>query len=318
MQTRACALLLAASTLVVFALSADAKTIKIATIVPDGSSWLVEMRRAGKEIERQTAGRVKLKFYPGGVMGHEKTVLRKLRAGQLHGGAFMSGALTAVYPDVELYSLPLLFRSYEEVDYVRERMDDQLKVGLTKAGFVALSISDGGFAYVLSQKSLRRVKDLAGAKVWLPEDDVMSQVTLDIAGVSPVPLAIADVYTALQTGLVDTVAAPPMGAIAFQWHTKVRYLTDVPLMYLVGILAVDRGTFEKLSPEDQAVLRQVVGEASRRLDQENRVGEENAKQALRKQGIEFVMASSAEEVSHWHNISLHHVESFRAAQPTAP
>jgi len=308
MRQRTCALLIAAITLVVFALSADARTIKIATIVPDGSSWMVEMRRAGKEIERQTAGRVKLKFYPGGVMGNDKTVLRKLRAGQLHGGAFMSGALTAVYPDMELYSLPLLFRSYQEVDYVRERMDDKLKLGLAKAGFVALSISDGGFAYLLSQMPIRRVKDLSGTKVWLPEDDVMSQVTLDIAGVSPVPLAIADVYTALQTGLVNTVAAPPMGAIAFQWHTKVRYLTDVPR------------------------------EASRRLEQESRVGEENAKQALRKQGIQFVMASSAEEISHWHNISqraivelramnryseamieelLHHVESFRAAQPAA-
>jgi TRAP-type C4-dicarboxylate transport system substrate-binding protein len=338
MRQSTCALLIAAITLVVFAPSADARTIKIATIVPDGSAWLLEMRRAGKEIERQTAGRVKLKFYPGGVMGNDKTVLRKLRAGQLHGGAFTSGALTAVYPDVELYSLPLLFRSYEEVDYVRERMDDKLKLGLAEAGFVALSISDGGFAYMLSQMPLRRVKDMVGTKVWLPEDDVMSQVTLDIAGVSPVPLAISDVYTALQTGLVNTVAAPPMGAIAFQWHTKVRYLTDVPLMYLVGVLALDRRIFEKLSPEDQAVLKRVVGEASGRLEQESRTGEENAKQALRKQGIEFVMASSDEEITLWHNISqqaivklramnryseamieelLHHVESFRAAQPAA-
>jgi TRAP-type C4-dicarboxylate transport system substrate-binding protein len=336
MQPRTRTLLIIAGALVLLASSAEARTIKIATVMPDGSSWLVEMRDAGKEIERKTAGRVKLKFYPGGVMGNDKTVLRKLRAGQLHGGAFTSGALAAIYPDVELYSLPLLFRSSEEVDYVRERMDEKLRAGLENAGFVALSISDGGFAYVLSQKPIRRVEDMGGTKVWLVEDDIMSETALEIAGVSPVPLPIADVYTALQTGLLDTVAAPPMGAIAFQWHTKLRYLTDVPLMYLIGILALDRKTFEKLSPEDQAVVRQVVGEAGKRLDRETRAGEENARQALQNQGIEFVMASSDEEVSRWHNISqqalvklramnryseamieelLRHVESFRAAQP---
>jgi TRAP-type C4-dicarboxylate transport system substrate-binding protein len=339
MQSRTRTLLTVASALVLLALSADAKTIKIATIMPDGSSWLTTMRKAGKEIQDRTAGRVKLKFYPGGVMGNDKTVMRKLRAGQLHGGAFTSGALAAIYPDVELYSLPLLFRNYEEVDYVRERMDEKLRAGLEKAGLVALAISDGGFAYVLSRQPLRRVEDMGGVKVWLVEDDIMSEIALEIAGVSPVPLPVADVYTALQTGLVDTVAAPPMGAIAFQWHTKLRYVTDVPLMYLIGILALDRKTFDKLSPEDQAVIKQVVGDAAKRLDQENRVGEKNARQALQNQGIEYVMASSKDEISRWHNISqqalvklramnryseamieelLRHVEDFRAAQPAVP
>ncbi len=328
-----------ASVLLLLAFSADARTLKIATIVPDGSSWLTEMRKAGDEIKQVTGGRVKLKFYPGGVMGNDKTVLRKVRAGQLHGGAFTSGALAAIFPDIELYSLPLLFRDYDEVDYVRQRMDAKLRRGLEKSGFVALSISDGGFAYVLSRKPLRRVEDMSGAKVWLVEDDLMSQVAFEIAGVSPVPLPIADVYTALQTGLVDTVAAPPMGAIAFQWHTKIRYLTDVPLMYLVGVLAVERGAFEKLSAQDQAVVKRAIRQASERLDAQNRSGEENARQALRNQGIEFVMASSDDEVARWHRISqqaivklramnrysevtiqemLDHLEEFRAQQSAAP
>ena len=300
------------SAVLVLAHVADARTLKIATIMPDGSTWLVEMRKAGDEIRQETEGRVKLKFYPGGVMGNDKTVLRKVRAGQLQGGAFTSGALAAVFPDIELYSLPLLFRDYEEVDYVRRHMDDELAAGLERAGFVALAISDGGFGYVLSRKPIRRVEDMKGAKVWIVEDDLMSQIAFQIAGVSPVPLPIADVYTALQTGLIDTVAAPPMGAIAFQWHTKVRYLTDVPLMYLVGILAVDRKAFEKISAPDQAVIRRIVGRAGERLDQESRAGEENARQALQYQGIEFVMASSPDEVARWQNISEQAIVRLRA------
>jgi len=288
------------------ALSASAdthQTLKIATIMPDGSSWLMEMRNAGDQIQQKTQGRVQLKFYPGGVMGNDKTVLRKVRAGQLQGGAFTSGAIAAIYPDVELYSLPLFFRNYAEVDYVRAHMDEKLRSGLYQAGFVTLAISDGGFAYVFSSKPLRRVEDLAGAKMFLPEHDVMSTIALDIAGVSPVPLPTVDVYTALQTGLIDTFAAPPMGAIAFQWHTKVRYLTDVPLMYLTGYLVLDRNAFEKLSSEDQAIVKQEIATASSRLDRENRLGEQNAREALRNQGIEFVMASSEDEIARWHRIS---------------
>ncbi|RPG07257.1 MAG: C4-dicarboxylate ABC transporter [Proteobacteria bacterium TMED72] len=289
----------------------EALTLKIATIVPDGSSWLVEMRKAGKEIAKETDGRVKLKFYPGGVMGGDKTVLRKIRARQLQGGAFTSGALAEIFPDIELYSLPLIFRNYEEVDFVRAAMDEQLKKGMAEQGLEVLSISDGGFAYVMSQVPIRRVEDLKGMKVWLVEDDKMTEVALDAAGVSPVPLPIADVYTALQTGLVDTVAAPPMGAIAFQWHTKVGYLTDVPLMYLTGVLAVDKRAFDKISPADRKVVRETIKNVARGLDEEGRQGEMGARQALQNQGIEFVTAESEEEVLRWHQMSEEAIKNLR-------
>lgn len=292
--------------------AASAATFKIATIVPDGSSWMVEMRETAAEIEKKTAGRVKLKFYPGGVMGNDKTVLRKVRAGQLQGGAFTSGALANITPDIELYSLPFLFRNYGEVAYVRAQMDDKLAAELEQDGFVALSITDGGFAYAMSQRPIRRVEDMEGAKVWLVEDDKMSEIALELAGVSPVPLPVADVYTALQTGLIDTVAAPPMGAIAFQWHTKVKYLTDVPVMYLTGILAIDQKAFGKLSPADQAVMREEIRVAGRRLDAESRSGEQNAREALANQGIQFVSASSPEEVDRWRQISRDALAKLRA------
>ncbi len=299
--------------LAMLAFSASARTLKIATIVPDGSSWLSEMRKAGEEIKEKTQGRVKLKFYPGGVMGGDKTVLRKVRAGQLHGGAFTSGALAAVYPDIELYSLPLLFRDYDEVDFVRSRLDEQLMQGLARNGFEALAITDGGFAYVLSQKPIRKVEDMKGTRVWLVEDDKMTDVALRIAGVAPVPLPIADVYTALQTGLVDTVAAPPIGAIAFQWHTRVNYLTDVPIMYLAGIFAVDQKAFSRISKKDREVVREVVSAAAKRLDKANRADEINAREALGNQGIEFVSALSRDEVQRWRSISSQAISEMRGS-----
>jgi TRAP-type C4-dicarboxylate transport system substrate-binding protein len=302
---------LAVASLLLFSSSGQAATLKIATVVPDGTSWMKEMRGAAKQIADQTEGRVKLKFYPGGIMGTEKSVMRKMRAGQLHGGAFTSSSLTDVYPDTEIYGLPFLFHSYDEVDYVRARMDAQIRSGLEKAGLVALALSEGGFAYLLSNKPLRGLDDLSGTRVWVLEDDRLSQIALEIAGVSPVPLPLSDVYTGLQTGLIDTVAASPIACISFQWHTKVRYLTDVPIMYLSGVLALDARAFAKLSEADQAILRDVVGRSANRLDEMNRVSDAGAKLALKNQGIEFV-TSSPEERDRWRGIADSALSRMRA------
>jgi TRAP-type C4-dicarboxylate transport system substrate-binding protein len=305
-------LCLALASTLLLASSAPAKTLKIATIAPGGSSWMREMQDTAGEIAVQTQGRVTLKFYPGGVMGNDQTVLRKMRAGQLQGGAFPSGTLGRILPDLDLYSLPLMFRSYDEVDFVREQMDADLSAALEREGFIALALSDNGFAYLMSTRPVRAVGDLAGARVWIPEDDVMSQTALEVLGVSPVQLPLADVYTALQTGLVDTVAAPPIGTVAFQWHTKVKYLTDVPLMYLLGLLVVDAKVWRQLQPGDQGVVRKLVRDATRRLDAANRAGEVNAREALRRQGIEFVAASSPEELERWHDITRQALAELRA------
>jgi TRAP-type C4-dicarboxylate transport system substrate-binding protein len=245
-------------------------------------------------------------------MGNDKTVLRKIRAGQLQGGAFTSGALSQIFPDLELYGAPLLLRSYAEVDYVRSRMDPYMVAGLERAGLVALAITDAGFAYLMSQRPMSRVDDLGGAKVWIQEADVMSAKAFEIAGITPVQLSLADVYTALQTGLVDTVTAPPMGAIALQWHTKVKYLTDFPLTYLNGVFAIDARVFGRLQPGDQAIVREVVREAARGQDASARVGAERAKEALRQQGIEFVDAANPQEVERWRDIGRRTLRAMRA------
>lgn len=113
-----------------------AETFKIATLAPEGSAWMTEMRAGAKGIEKRTEGRVKFKFYGGGVQGNDKQVLRKMRIGQLHGGAFVSSGLRMLQPDSELFGLPLLFNSADEVHYVREQMDDKLRQNLEDAGYV--------------------------------------------------------------------------------------------------------------------------------------------------------------------------------------
>ncbi len=288
--------------LLVSAPAVQARTLKIATLAPAGTSWMKEMREGAKEVSERTDGRVKFKFYPGGVMGNDRSMLRKMRVGQLHGAALTTSGLAEVYRDSWIYTLPLLFRNYQEVDYVRERVDPLIGKGLEQHGLVTLGIGEGGFAYMMCDEPLYTVDDLKGKKVWIPEGDVIAEVVFEIAGVTPVPLPLADVYTGLQTGLVNTLGSPPMATIAFQWHTKVTHLTDVPLSYVVGLLVLDDKAFRRLKPEDQAVVREVMGRTMKRLDEINRADNENARQALAGQGVQFVRPMG-EELSRWRAIA---------------
>ena len=127
-----------------------------------------------------------------------------------------------------------------------------------------------------------------------------------------------------------------MGAIALQWHTRVKFLTDVPLSYLTGAFVLDAKAFSRLTPEDQRIVRETVREAAQRLDADSRVGEASALKARQGQGIEFVTAANEAELERWHDITrealvvlrrkqiyteatidemLGHLQEFRAANP---
>ena len=275
-----------------------AATLKIATLSPDGTSWMRSMRAAGKEIAKRTKERVKLRFYPGGVMGNDASVMRKIRVGQLQGGAVTPGALAAVDKDVQVYSIPFLFRDLKEVDHVRRRMDARLMKGLQGNGFVGFGFAEGGFAYLMSRKPIKTVDELKRRKVWSPENDRVSLTAFESIGISPIPLPVTDVLTALQTGLVDTVASPAVGALALQWHTKVKYLTDVPLLYTYGLLVISNKAFKKLTKNDRKLVRDVLNRTFKAIDRQNRKDNMQALGILKRQGIGFVKPP-AKDLERW-------------------
>ncbi|MCB1751753.1 MAG: TRAP transporter substrate-binding protein DctP [Gammaproteobacteria bacterium] len=280
---------------------AHAATLKIATLLPDGTSWMKSMRGAAKEIMELTQGRVKIQFYPGGVMGNDKSVLRKIRAGQLHGGVLTAGGLAEVSPDIQLYSLPFLFRSFEEVDYVRKQMDPILLESLKREGYVSYGLTEGGFVYLMTQTPISNVSDLRRTKVWAPEGDDISRAAFEALGVSPILLPLSDVLTGLQTGLIETIGASPVAAIALQWHTRVKYLTDTPVLYLYGTLVIRERDLGKFSPDDRKILSQSLERVSRQLNQDSRTDNQAARQALKNSGIS-VVTPNEEDMQQWQTI----------------
>ena len=270
------------------ALPAMGAEIKVATVAPDGSHWMREMRAAAAEIKERTGGSVEIKFYPGGVMGNDAQVLRKIRIGQLHGGAFTAGGLAERYSALNLYGIPLLFRSLDEVDHVREHLDPILIGGLEQAGFVSFGFIEGGFARLLANHPVRGIDDMRRRKVWVPEGDPISFFAMEELGLSPVVLPVTDVLTGLQTGLLDIIASSPVAALVLQWHTKVSYMTDVPVSYSMGLFALDRRVFERLSEPERAIVEEVITRTVERLDSAARDDNRRAREVLESSGVKIV------------------------------
>lgn len=280
----------------------QARVIKIATVSPDGTFWMQEMRAGAEEIKKKTRGRVVLKFYPGGVMGNDGNVLRKIRIGQLQGGAVTTGSLSEIYPDIDIYGLPYLFSSYEQVDYVRSKMDKVLIEGLEKSGFVGFGLAEGGFSYMMSDSPLKTVDDVKDKKVWIPSGNKVGEAVFSSANITPVTLPLSDVLTGLQTGLINTIITSPIGAIALQWHTRVNYMVDDPLTYFSALLVIDKEVFDKISKEDASTVRDIMTRAFERIDMQNRKDNIEARNALKKQGIKFISLSD-EVLEQWRAIA---------------
>lgn len=282
---RSVLVLIVVSLLSIMSPAAEAVQFKIATVAPDGSFWMTEARKAADEISERTYGRVTFRFYPGGTMGDDGAVLRKMRIGQLHGGVFIAGSFHQIVPDIRIYNLPLLFSTYEEVDAVRSAMDPKLVAALDAKGFHCFGFIEGGFSYIYSTKKASTFADLKGSKAWLPENDPVGRVLVEEAALSPVPLSLADVLTGLQTGLVDVVSGPPVAAVALQWFTKVKFAIEVPVIYTYGTMVISDRAWSTLSGDDQTVVDEVLERMTETLDRRARQDNQGARRALEAQGV---------------------------------
>lgn len=266
-------------------LAADAYVLKFATLAPQGSTWMNIIGDWAKQVEKESAGRLSFKLYPGGISGDETDVLRKIRFGQLHGAALTGHGIGEIYPPARVLELPFLFRNAAEVDHVRAQVVPELRAGFRKNQFELLGWMEIGFLQFFSKQPIDSFADLKQRKLWLWQGDALGGALYSAAGLSPIPLPITEVYTSLSTGLLDTVIAPPLGAIALQWFTKTPYMTDMPIANGIGALVVTTAFFGKLPPDLQALLLKTGNEASIRLIAETRRDGEKALATLRQHGV---------------------------------
>jgi TRAP-type C4-dicarboxylate transport system substrate-binding protein len=277
--------------------------IKIATLAPEGSTWTEIFNDLNAELKTATNNGVRLKIYPGGVLGNEKDMIRKMFVGQIHGALLTSAGLSTIFDEMDVFQIPFLFNTYDEVDYVLKKMDGFFKKGFADKGYILPSWSEGGFIRMMSTQPIASLDDLRKAKIWTWEDAPMAKAIFYEAGISAIPLSLPDVLVALQTGLVEVVYAPPSGAIALQWFTKTKYMTDFPLMYLIGGIVIKKNTFTKLSPEHREILLALCSKYMDILKLEVRKENQEAIKVMAKHGVKLIRPSE-EQINEFKDLSI--------------
>ena len=263
--------------------------LKFATLAPQGSTWANILVDWGAKVEKESQGRLKFKLYPGGVSGDEPDVLRKIRFGQLQGAALTGHGIGHIYSPARVLEMPFLFRNYEEIDYVRQRLMPEIVAGFRKNDFELVGWMEVGFIRFFSRAPIRSLEDLKKRRIWLWQGDTLAAALFSASGISPVSLPITEVFTSLSTGLIDTTLAPPLGAIALQWYTKTPYMTEIPMADGIGGLVVASKFFGKLPKDLQALLLRTGEEASVRLISETRRDNEKSIAVLKQNGVSVTL-----------------------------
>ena len=242
--------------------------VKLATLVPDGSVWDKILRGMGDQWNKETQGRVTLRIYPGGVAGDEPDIVRKMRIGQIQASALTATGLSAMDPAFSVFGIPNFFASYEELFAVLTAMEPTLKARLEAKGFVMLNWGHGGWVYIFCKQPLRTVDELKKAKMfaWAGDD---KQIELwKKNGFRPVPLAVTDVMTGLQSGLIEAYPTTPLAALSLQWFRTTPYMIQMGMGPLVGALVINKSTWNKISEADRARVLEACRRAEQRLDVE--------------------------------------------------
>lgn len=260
---------------------------KIASLAPAGSVWVEQFENFAKEVGEKTGGEVGFRVYPGGVMGDDQAMFRKLRVGQLHGGGFTMTGIATVVPDFRIMAIPSLFASYEEVDFVKQGLIPTFKERFREKDLEFIALTEVGFIYAMSTKPIQTLDQLQQSKNWSPSGDPISEYYLKALGITPVQLSIPDVLSSLQSGLIETVYNSLYGSIVLQWFTKAKYLIDAPYGYAYGVFALDGKKFDSLSPAQQEAIHAAAAVHFPILLEKTRESNEESRKVMLERGTEF-------------------------------
>jgi TRAP-type C4-dicarboxylate transport system substrate-binding protein len=262
--------------------------IKMGTSAPEGSSWHQIFKEMGEKWKQVPGGGVTLRIYPGGVLGDEPDLVRKMRVGQIQAAALTSVGLSDIDESVAALSVPMMFRSYDELDLVRERLRPALEKRLAEKDFVVLNWGDAGWVMFFAKEPFRTPDDVRKMKlfVWAGDNDAVD--LWKASGFHPIPLASTDILPGLQSGLINAFDTTPLLALASQWFGLAPHLLDLKWAPLVGATVVSRKAWDRVPAPARPVLLKAAAEAGERLKGEIRSANEQAIAAMRKRGLKIM------------------------------
>ena len=244
-----------------------AKTIlRMGTLAPSGSSWMNVADELEKAVEQKSNGEIDIIWYSGGIMGDEADMVRKMRLKQLQGAAFTGVGLGKILPEERILELPLVIGNTEEIDKVLNELTPYFASKFEAKGFKLMGWAEQGFVYLFTKKHIRTFDDLRGVKIWVwAGDDFAMEIFKSIGIITPVPIAVPEVLTALQTKLIDAFYNTPLGTVALQWQPYVSHMTNYPICYGSAALVLSKGSFDRLKLEYQDLLAKEFEKYARKI-----------------------------------------------------
>jgi TRAP-type C4-dicarboxylate transport system substrate-binding protein len=287
---------------------ASAASLKLATLVPEGSLWDKDLREMGDQWKRKTRGRVSLRIYAGGVAGSESDILRKMRIGQLHAAALTVIGLEQIDPAFAVLSMPLFYDSFEEYLYVLDALSPKLEKKLQAKGYVLLHWVHGGWVRFFSRAPVHGIEDLRKQKIYVTAgaDEMVSMWREN--GFRPVPLAQTDIMTGFQTGMIDVLPTTPLAALSLQWFRQASYMQEVGLAPFGGATIVKLRDWNKITAEDREIL---LADASVAEQRQRQTIPEQDQVAIEEMSERGLVVTPMDESPEWDDTATRLVESMR-------
>ena len=285
--------------LVFLSIGISRKTIvKLATLAPEGTAWhgmLVEM---GQEWKKASKKSVQLRIYPGGVIGDERDMVRKMRIGQIHAAAITTEGLSEIVPEFSAYFVPLAFQNSKDIDDVTEVLLPSLEKKLEENGFILLHLGELGWVYWFTSKPIKTPTDLKAMKIFTWAGDFKWERLWEKAGYNPVPLASVDILSGLQTGLINSFSTIPLYALSQQSFGIANHMLDLKWGVLMAGIVIDLRSWKRISKKYHEDLIQITKKIQNKQKKLNATAERQSIEAMKEYGLK-VHSVNNNEINLW-------------------
>ena len=289
--------------------AAGTTTIRLATLAPAGSSWDKVFRAWSNSLKKETGGAVQFQFFPGGIAGDERDVIRKMKLAQLDASGLTSVGLGQIVRPITILQLPGIFDDYAQLNKVREKMAPEFEGMFVKEGYRLLGWGDAGMGRVFSKKPILHPADYKSVRPWMAKDDPTMPILMKMIGANGVPLGIPEVFPALQTGMVDTVLVSAIAAVALQWFRYLTHMSSDTSIAIVGATVVREDLFKTIAPDHQKILLDTAKKAHAALVAQVQEEDKKAYKTLLSRGIvEFNPLGTPELKAEWGKINAELIE----------
>src|SRR5579864_3529 len=276
--------------------------IRLGTLVPRNSRWHEILLNMGEEWKKASGGKVELKIYPSGEQGDEPEMVQKIRIKKLQAVALSGAGLSGIDAAVSALQVPMMLSSYEELDYVRDKISPRLEKGLADRGFIVLNWGDAGWVHFFTKQPAMHPDEIRKLKLCVLQGDNSTFQLYKINGFNPVALAATDILTGLQTGLIDAFQSPPLFALSNQWFGGAKNMLDIRFAQLVGATLISKDVWNKIPPDVQKQMLVSARTAGVALREEIRKAESSSIPMMQQFGLNVVHADP-KVVAEWRQLT---------------